>query len=442
MRRVFLKIPPTLQTSLALLRHEMGKRSHDSGFSAADQAVKKAKVDFESTPADHVTILNAFETFSTALSSLLSHPQQTLTSALPPEKSQFLEALRQMQSELPWLPPPPLLPSTTSPSTYPPPLPPIFSPSLRQQLFTHRSFLPGELHALPNAATQHYERLEFLGDAFLQSLSSNILHARFPSHREGALSTMRQTLVCNATLAKYAVLYNFPQHLRTGSNMLDMANAQTRTKTLGDVFEAYVGAVMVERGESEGWRVLTEWMGRLWEPEIKGLSVRREEESEIDKMAKQKLSVACGGNMAKLEYVWINGEGGNKGGYWIEVRLTGWGWEGRVLGRGWGQSKGDAQLRAAMNVLADNTFIAEMAALKAVHLSKGKPPPTEILPPSTILAPTALVPMNASTAPTRLPAKISDKDAERRQKKFEKEERERAEKKRKRREKKERAVGM
>lgn len=255
-----------------------------------------------------------------------------------------MRALAEMKSEMPWLPeaaplhPPTLSPvRTTNSGSFPPLIPPLKNPKLQQQAFTHRSYIPGEL--ANHSFNSHYERLEFLGDAFIQSLSSELLYSRFPDEREGALSQMRQTLVSNATLAEYAYLYQFDKQLRLGKNVSDMAKPETKMKTLADMFEAYVGAIIVENGEEEGVKIAKKWLGALWEPRVIDWEAKRGMLEKVDKNAKQQLQVVVGGNLTKLDYKWIEGGGGNKGGYWVEVRMTGWGVVDQVLGKGWGQNK-------------------------------------------------------------------------------------------------------
>lgn len=305
---------------------------------------------------DKAAINLAFNNFANSLATLLSLPDDTLAWALPDEKTDFIRALTSLKSEMTWLPaqppplhPPPLTPArpTGATSKYPPSIPPLETADLRLQAFTHRSFIPGEL--ANHSHNSHYERLEFLGDAFIQSLSSALLYSRFPEEREGALSQMRQTLVSNQTLAEYAQLYNFPSHLRIGKNVSDMVKPETRTKTLADMFEAYVGALIVEKGMERGVAVVKAWLETLWEPKVKDWESKRGMLEKVDKNAKQQLQVAVGGNLAKLNYKWSEGAGGNKGGYWVEVRMTGWGRKDEVLGKGWGQNKRHTLSTIVMN---------------------------------------------------------------------------------------------
>ncbi|KAI5787126.1 ribonuclease III domain-containing protein [Geopyxis carbonaria] len=278
-----------------------------------------------------------FEKFSSSLAHLLAAPQDEIVKAVGEEQSKLLQALRDIKTEgeIPWISSSSINAQNSVPSSkWPPMIPFINNPEIRQQAFTHRSFILGENASMPGVENQHYERLEYLGDAYLQSIASHILYTRFPTQREGALSSMRQELVCNKTLMEYAALYNLANYLREGKNQ-----QITQQKTIADCFEAYIGGLVIDRGELEGVRVISAWLKDLFEPKLVDMERRHGAVQPIDKMARQTLATICGGNSSKIEYEWTDGAGGNKGGFWITVKLTGWGFQKRVLGKGWGPSK-------------------------------------------------------------------------------------------------------
>lgn len=237
-----------------------------------------------------------------------------------------------------------------SSSSWPPPLPVIYNNELRQQAFTHKSFIKGEDAGLPGIEQQHYERLEFLGDSYLQSITSRVLYNRFPKLREGPLSDMRQQLVANRPLSTYATIYRFHDKVReskgqnTATPVALVHNSRGTlkdtgvNKTLADCFEAYIAAIVLD--SPNGVDVAQRWLTELFEPKLKEMEAQHASIGPIDKMAKQTLNTIVGGNRATVEYKWTDGEGGNKGGYWITVYLTGWGFNKREIGTGWGSNKG------------------------------------------------------------------------------------------------------
>ncbi|KAG0642523.1 ribonuclease III domain-containing protein [Tuber brumale] len=289
--------------------------------------------------------------------------------------------------------------STTDPAlfsplfspSWPPPLPEIRSDELRQQAFTHKSFIKGEDAGLPGIEQQHYERLEFLGDSYLQSITSRILYNRFPKLREGPLSDMRQQLVANRPLSTYATIYRFHDKVReskgqnTAAPVALVHNSRGTfkdtgvNKTLADCFEAYIAAIVLD--SPNGVDVAQHWLTELFEPKLKEMETQHASVGPVDKMAKQTLNTIIGGNRAAVEYKWTDGEGGNKGGFWITVYLTGWGFNRREIGTGWGNNKGEATLRAAMNCISNPEFCQEMTAIKSKYLgSKPHPLPQSNAP--------------------------------------------------------------
>ena len=170
---------------------------------------------------------------------------------------------------------------------------------------------------------------------------------------------MRQKLVSNKPLYAYAEAYGMPSQMRTGRRQ------ERNPKAVADCFEAYIGAVVLEAETvDQGLDTLRDWLGKLFEPKIEEMAAQRSTVAAVDKMAKQTLNAIAGGRGATLEYKWTDGAGGNKGGYWITVLLNGWGCKDKILGKGWGASKSDAELRAAMNVLADTQMVADLRAIK------------------------------------------------------------------------------
>lgn len=340
-----------------------------------------------------------FDAFSKSLARLLSHTKakDVLIQSLGVERSNFVIALQVMKrtGDLDWLDPLPgpilsesatlsapesndsssaqTTTSSSSPSSsqWPPPLPKIRNPLLRQQALTHRSKIKGEDASIPGVENMHYERLEFLGDAYLQSITSQLLYDRFPSLREGSMSEMRQALVSNRSLARYAFLYDLQKHIVSTVTK----HTKEHSKIIADSFEAYIGAIVLDsRDLDDGIRGARSWLAELFEPKIQEMGQERRAMMPVDKMAKQNLHTLVGGTKECLLYKWTNGGGGNKGGYWITVIFNGWGFTNRVLGKGWGKNKSDAELRAAMNILADIKLIEELKAAK-VKILGPKPTP-------------------------------------------------------------------
>ncbi len=76
----------------------------------------------------------------------------------------------------------------------------IDNPNFFKRALTHPSYTKEQ--DIPY--TENYERMEFLGDAVLKLVTSQILYERYPDYTEGDLSKIRSIVVSDATLSKIA----------------------------------------------------------------------------------------------------------------------------------------------------------------------------------------------------------------------------------------------
>lgn len=91
------------------------------------------------------------------------------------------------------------------------------------------------------------ERLEFLGDAVLELISSDFLYSRFPQIPEGELTKKRASLVCEPSLAFCARQFGLPQYLLLGKGE-DMTGGRMRDSIVSDATEALLGAIYLDGG--------------------------------------------------------------------------------------------------------------------------------------------------------------------------------------------------
>jgi ribonuclease-3 len=89
------------------------------------------------------------------------------------------------------------------------------------------------------------ERLEFLGDAVLQSVISKYLYKNYKKYTEGTLTKMRQYLVCEKTLSKIAAEINLGDYLNLGKGE-ETNGCRQRPKVLADALEAVFAAVYLD----------------------------------------------------------------------------------------------------------------------------------------------------------------------------------------------------
>lgn len=109
-------------------------------------------------------------------------------------------------------------------------------PRLLERAITHRSF-----------SSDHYERLEFLGDSVLSLAVSALLFERLCELPEGDLSRVRANLVKQDTLCEIAMRIGLPQVLRLGEGE-KRSGGHKRPSILADALEAIIGAVYLDAG--------------------------------------------------------------------------------------------------------------------------------------------------------------------------------------------------
>ncbi|NPA57691.1 MAG: ribonuclease III [Aquificae bacterium] len=107
---------------------------------------------------------------------------------------------------------------------------------------THRSFAVEYHKKIPD-----YEVLEFLGDAVLSLIVSEILIKTFPKAREGELSQIRSAVISEAYLSKLARIINLGELVLLSKGEIAQKGME-RESLLCDVFEAVFGAVYVDCG--------------------------------------------------------------------------------------------------------------------------------------------------------------------------------------------------
>lgn len=87
------------------------------------------------------------------------------------------------------------------------------------------------------------ERLEFLGDAVLESIISDYLFIEYPDKNEGFLSQVRSKIVSRSTLNEIAVNIGLDKHI-----VVQYSNRHVQKHLYGDALEAMVGAVYLDKG--------------------------------------------------------------------------------------------------------------------------------------------------------------------------------------------------
>lgn len=115
--------------------------------------------------------------------------------------------------------------------------------ALLKQALTHSSFSNEQKI---NKA-KHYERLEFLGDAVLELVSSEFLFKEHKNIPEGELTKMRASMVCEPSLAFCARDLELGQFMRLGKGE-ESTGGRHRDSIISDAMEALIGAIYLDGG--------------------------------------------------------------------------------------------------------------------------------------------------------------------------------------------------
>ncbi|KIR03390.1 Ribonuclease III [Lachnospiraceae bacterium TWA4] len=94
---------------------------------------------------------------------------------------------------------------------------------------------------------QNNERLEFLGDAVLELVSSDFFYHQYPEYPEGKLTRLRASMVCEPTLAFCTKEIELGKYLLLGKGE-DATGGRNRDSITSDAMEAVIGAIYLDGG--------------------------------------------------------------------------------------------------------------------------------------------------------------------------------------------------
>jgi ribonuclease-3 len=108
--------------------------------------------------------------------------------------------------------------------------------------FTHRSYL----NEHKKSVSEHNERLEFLGDAVLELVTTEFLYGNY-SDPEGTLTSWRSSLVRTESISAAAAKYEYEPLLRL-SRGEKRGSDRAREQILANAYEAVLGALYLDQG--------------------------------------------------------------------------------------------------------------------------------------------------------------------------------------------------
>lgn len=202
---------------------------------------------------------------------------------------------------------------------------------LLEQALTHSSYA-NEKHMKKHSDN---ERLEFLGDAVLEIVSSEFLFINYPQKPEGELTKLRASIVCEPTLALCTKPLDLGKYLRLGRGE-DHTGGRKRKSILSDALEAVIGAIYLDGGFTNA----KEFVLRFIMTDIENKQLFYDSKTILQEIVQEN-------GTQPVEYILVKEEGPdhNKN-FSVEARVNG-----KVMGQGSGHTKKAAEQAAAYQAI-------------------------------------------------------------------------------------------
>lgn len=182
------------------------------------------------------------------------------------------------------------------------------------------------------------EKLEFLGDSILEFVSSDYIYSNYKNLKEGEMTKVRATVVCEKSLYKIAKKHNFGEYLYLGKSEI-CTGGKERPAILADSVEAVIAAIFIDGGLEPARKFIVLNL----ENEI-DMATQNVGNKDYKTVLQEKLQMH--GDI-KIEYDIINESGPDHDKkFEAEVKC-----EGKYLAKGVGTSKKKAEMDAARNAL-------------------------------------------------------------------------------------------
>jgi len=182
------------------------------------------------------------------------------------------------------------------------------------------------------------EKLEFLGDSILEFISSKYIYNKYPKLKEGEMTKVRATVVCEESLYKIADKHNFSDFLYVGKSER-MHQGNRKIAIMADSVEAVIAAIYFDSNLDEAEKFIINNLKD--EIEVASHNVGMKDHKTV---LQEKLQIH--GNV-NIEYKIINESGPDHDKtFTAEVRLNG-----KALATGIGKTKKQAEMNAADKAL-------------------------------------------------------------------------------------------
>lgn len=202
---------------------------------------------------------------------------------------------------------------------------------LLRTALTHTSY--ANVHGV-----QSNEKLEYLGDSILEFITSKYLYNNYKKLKEGEMTKVRATVVCEQSLFEVATRLDFSEFLITGRSEKSSEGVKNKA-ILADSVEAVIAAIYLDSNLENAEKFIIRNLKDAIETESKHVGVK-----DYKTVLQEKLQEH--GNV-KIEYEIILEKGPDHDKYFVAQVLC----DGKILAKGSGKSKKSAEMQAAKSAL-------------------------------------------------------------------------------------------
>lgn len=211
--------------------------------------------------------------------------------------------------------------------------------SLLEKALTHRSYAVeiGKPAGIDN------ERLEFLGDAVLDLVISDLLWRAYPEEQEGPLSHRRAALVSEGSLAVVGQELGLSELLMLGKGER-LSGGAMKPRLVASALEALIGAIYLDSNYEEAFRVVAQFFQQRVQTQGNEQDYRKDYKTRLQELIQKELL-----QTPTYELVEESGPPHDRS-FKVNVRISE-----RVLASGEGKSKKQAEQNAAQTALQEFT---------------------------------------------------------------------------------------
>ncbi|KAL8387452.1 hypothetical protein RB595_009894 [Gaeumannomyces hyphopodioides] len=264
-----------------------------------------------------------------------------------------------------------------------PPLPEVKDVYVEQAALRH----PEAVRTKGMSVQENSDRLEWLGDAYLELFATCFIYETFPELAHGKCTQIREMLIRNESLAEWTRAYGLDKRAQLPPEFKHLS-ANKKIKYLGDIFESYVGAIIIS-DPGCGVARAASWLKGVWAMTIAHKIREEEERQQSQREAKASISRCSTENPTeliaeppkvllsrmlvvpgvKIQYVDLPApkkkDKDNRLPLWsVGVKLDGWGEHDVLLGRGFALSKKEAGDKAAQMALDNKKQLKKYIDMK------------------------------------------------------------------------------